>query len=63
MENIMFDYRSLGEKLAVPSKIIQKIEEDVRNEFPFDNMLMEIHILRAIKTYAKTNTQVMSIEN
>jgi hypothetical protein len=63
MENVMFDYRSLGEKLAVPSKIVQKIEEDVRNEFPFDNMLMEIHILRAIKTYAKTNTQVMPIEN
>jgi len=49
----MFDYRSLGEKLAVPSKIVQKIEEETRNEFPFDNMLMEIHILRAIKTYAK----------
>jgi len=61
MENVMFDYRSLGEKLAVPSKIVQKIEEDVRNEFPFDNMLMEIHILRAIKTYAKTNTQVTPI--
>jgi len=59
----MFDYRSLGEKLAVPSRIVQKIEEEVRNEFPLDNMLMEIHILRAIKTYAKANTQVMPIEN
>ena len=54
MENLMFDYRSLGEKLAVPPKIVQKIEEEVRNEFPFDNMLMEIHILRAVKAYAKS---------
>jgi hypothetical protein len=63
MENLMFDFRSLGEKLAVPSEIVQKIEEEAHNEFPFANMLMEIHILRAVKTYAKTNTQVMSIEN
>ena len=63
MENLMFDYRSLGEKLAVPSKVVQKIEEEARNEFPFDNMLMEIHILRAVKAYAKTSKQVMSIEN
>jgi len=63
MEDLMFDYRSLGEKLAVPSKIVQKIEEEVRNEFPFDNMLMEIHILRAIKAYAKTTKQVTPIEN
>jgi len=59
----MFDYRSLGEKLAVPPKIVQKIEEEARDEFPFDNMLMEIHILRAVKAYAKTSRRVMSVEN
>jgi hypothetical protein len=63
MEKLMFDYRSLGEKLAVPPKIVQKIEEEARNEFPFDNMLMEIHILRAVKAYAKTSGQVMPVEN
>ena len=63
MGNLMFDYRSLGEKLAVPPKIVQKIEEEARDEFPFDNMLMEIHILRAVKAYAKTSRRVMSVEN
>ena len=63
MENLMFDYRSLGEKLAVPSEIVQKIEEEAYHEFPFDNMLMEIHILRAVKAYAKISKQVVSIEN
>jgi hypothetical protein len=63
MENLMFDYRSLGEKLAVPLKVVEKIEEEARDEFPFDNMLMEIHILRAVKAYAKTSKQVMSVEN
>ena len=57
----MFDYRSCGENLAVPAEIIQKFETEARNEFPFDNMLMEIHILRAIKAYAKTSPQVAAV--
>ena len=63
MEDLMFDYRSLGERLAVPLEIIQQIEEEAHNDFPFDNMLMEIHILRAVKAYSKTSKQVMPIEN
>ena len=63
MENLMFDYRSLGKDLAVPAEIIQKFEKEARNEFPFDNMLMEIHILRAIKAYAKTTTRITAIAN
>ena len=55
MENLVFDYRSLGEKLAVPAKIVQKFEKEAYEEFPFDNMLMEIHTLRAIKAFAKNS--------
>ena len=58
----MFDYRSLGEELAVPTEIVQKFEQEAHNVFPFDNMLMEIHILRAVKAYAKM-TQMVPIEN
>ena len=63
MEKLMFDYRSLGKELAVPKKIVQKFEQEARNEFPFDNMLMEIHILRAVKAYAKETTRMIPIEN
>jgi len=59
----MFDYKSLGKDLAVPEDIIQKFEKEAHNEFPFDNMLMEIHILRAIKSYAKATTRMAIIEN
>ena len=58
MENLMFNYRSLGEELAVSPEIIQQFEQEAHKEFPSDNMLMEIHILRAVKTYAKT-TELM----
>ena len=63
MENLMFDYRSFGENLSVPIEIVQKFEKEANNEFPFDNMLMEIHILRALKAYAKTSIQAVAVEN
>jgi hypothetical protein len=63
MENLIFDYYSLGQKLAVPLEIIQKFEKEAYNEFPMDNMLMEIHILRAVKAYAKTAARMVTIEN
>jgi len=63
MENLIFDYRSLGEELSVPSKIVQQFEQEAHMEFPFDNMLMEIHILRAVKEYARTTERKISIEN
>jgi hypothetical protein len=63
MENVMFDYRSLGEALAVPPEIVQQFEQEARNEFPFDKMLMEIHILRAVKAYAQTAKRMVLIEN
>ena len=63
METLMFDYRSVGEELAVPSEIIQQFEEEAQKEFPSDTMLMEIHILRAVKAYAKTTERMAFIEN
>jgi type II secretory pathway component PulK len=62
MENLMFDYRSLGDKLAVPSEIVQKFEQEALNEFPYDNMLMEIHAMRAIQAYAKTMIRMVPVE-
>jgi len=63
MNNTIFDYQTLGASLAVPREVIQKFEREARKEFPFDNMLMEIHTLRAIKSYAKANSQISFNEN
>jgi len=59
----MFDYRSLGKELAVPDEIIQKFEQEAHKEFFSDNMLMELHVLRAIKAYIKSTTRMIPIEN
>ena len=53
MENIMFDYRSFGENSDVPVEIINAFEKEAQNEFPFDKMLMELHVLRAMQSYVK----------
>jgi hypothetical protein len=53
MENLIFDYKSTGENLDVPIEIVRNFEEEARTEFPFDNMLMELHVLRAVKSFAK----------
>ena len=62
MENLMFDYHSFGKKFAIPMEIVEKFEKEAQNEFPFDDMLMEIHILRALKAYTKTSTLAVTIE-
>ena len=63
MEDLMFDYQSLGKELSVPAEIVRKFEQEAHDEFPSDNMLMEIHILRAVKSYAKTTARMIQIEN
>jgi hypothetical protein len=63
MENIVFDYQSLGEDLAVPAEVVRKFEKEAVNEFPSDDMMMEIHILRAVKAYAKANVRMVTVEN
>ena len=57
----MFNYHSFGKNLNIPIDIVQKFEKEARNEFPFDNMLMEIHVLRALKSYAKINNRMANI--
>ena len=51
MEKIeFFDYKRLAKKMKVPNKIVEKIEQEVKKEFPSDRMLYELHVLRALKS-------------
>lgn len=51
METIeYFDYITVAKTMKIPNHIIKKIESDVRQEFPNDKMLYELHVLRAIKS-------------
>ena len=51
MEKIeYFDYERTAKEMKVPNTIVRKIEKEVKKEFPFDKMLYELHVLRALKS-------------
>ena len=52
MDNKMFDYESASENLRIPDDVMRDFEAQARSEFPDDEMLMELHVLRAVKSYA-----------
>jgi hypothetical protein len=45
-----FDYEKLARKMKVPNTVLKKIEREVKKEFPFDKMMYELHVLRAIRS-------------
>ena len=63
MENSLFDYSSLAEEMDIPAEIIQLFEKEACEEFPNDKMLMEIHVLRAVKAYVKKSARKELVEN
>ena len=48
----MFDYEKLIEKYEINPDEAKGIITEIKNEFPNDEMMMEIHIIRALKNYA-----------
>jgi len=47
----IFNYQSVADEFGISDNIVRKIEEETRKEIPNDNMIMELHILRALKSY------------
>ena len=51
MEKIeYFDYRKVAKEMKVPDSILKKIEKEIKEEFPKDKMMYELHVLRALRS-------------
>ena len=51
MEKIeYFDYQKVAKEMKVPDSILKRIEKEVREEFPKDKMMYELHVLRALRS-------------
>lgn len=51
MEKIeYFDYQKVAREINVPDTTLEKIEKEVREEFPNDKMMYELHVLRAVRS-------------
>ena len=42
-----FDYESVAREAGIPSDKLEALRKLVRQEFPFDDMMYELHLLRA----------------
>jgi hypothetical protein len=58
-EQLVFDYKSAAKDMKIPYNVVLDMEKEVRYEFPEDPMLMELHILRAIRSYAAKNRKTV----
>lgn len=45
-----FNYPKLAKELSMPLPILKQIEAEVSKEFPSDEMMYELHVMRAIKS-------------
>jgi hypothetical protein len=52
MEMNLFDYQALAKEYSLPRNVLTSIEKQVKDEFPNDAMMRELHVIRAIKAYA-----------
>ncbi|NOZ68064.1 MAG: hypothetical protein GXP46_02150 [Deferribacteres bacterium] len=63
-----FDYLKVAEEMKVPDDVLKKIEKEVKEEFPEDKMMYELHVLRALnskywqKEY-KRNIRLKTVSN
>jgi len=52
MNEAMFDYNKAAIEAGVAQDVLTQIVSDAQAEFPFDEMMRELHIIRAINSYA-----------
>ena len=51
MEKIeYFDYQKVAREMDVSEITLKKIEKEVREDFPKDKMMYELHVLRAVRS-------------
>jgi len=56
----VFDYSSMAKEFQVSESTVREIEREVKREIPNDNMIMELHILRALRAYIAKHQPVFA---
>jgi len=52
MNESIFDYNQAAINENVPQDVLMQIVNEAQAEFPFDEMMRELHIIRAINFYS-----------
>jgi hypothetical protein len=52
MDETIFDYNEAAIRENIPQAVLEQIVRESQLEFPFDDMMRELHIIRAINSYS-----------
>jgi hypothetical protein len=58
---MMFDYVTVARRAAIPEAQLERLCALVRAEFPSDEMMAELHILRALLAIERGDTTLEEI--
>ena len=47
--NRIFDYEALSRQYEVQPEVLEQLVKEVREEFPDDELLFELHVIRALE--------------
>jgi hypothetical protein len=50
---VFFDYVRIAHELEIPENQVKVIEDEVKEEFPRDTLLYELHVLRALHSIGR----------
>jgi len=53
MMAVIFDIKEKAQELGISEDIYKKLEKEVRQEFPNDEMMFELHLIRVLKSYSR----------
>ncbi len=59
---MFFDTEKKARELSIQPEVYQKLREEVKNEFPNDEMMFELHLLRALMEYSRKNLEMPCAE-
>ena len=52
MESRIFDTKRVAREMGIREEDYEKLEKEIKKEFPRDEMMFELHFLRALKYHA-----------
>ncbi|MFQ5897863.1 MAG: hypothetical protein ACE5JN_06405 [Candidatus Methylomirabilia bacterium] len=58
---MIFDYLTAAKRAGIPQNKLERLCAHVRSEFPSDEMMAELHILRAILAVERGDTTLDEI--
>jgi len=58
---MFFDYQGPAKRTGIPEEKLERLERQIREEFPHDEMMFELHMLRAVLAVERGDTTIDEI--